>query len=127
VLPPDARERTTLLRVHAFVDQHLGDADLTPARIASAHHMSLRHLHRLFQAQDNTVAAWVRTRRLERCRRDLADPGLLAVPVSAVAARWGLPDAAHFSRLFRAAYGVSPAEYRRLCSRADGRMARIVK
>jgi AraC-like DNA-binding protein len=34
--------------------------------------------------------------------------------VSAVAARWGLTNAAHFSRAFRAAYGVSPVEYRRL-------------
>jgi AraC-like DNA-binding protein len=32
--------------------------------------------------------------------------------VSAIAARWGLMDAAHFSRAFRAAYGLPPAEYR---------------
>jgi AraC-like DNA-binding protein len=32
--------------------------------------------------------------------------------VSAIAARWGLIDAAHFGRLFRAAYGLPPAEYR---------------
>lgn len=116
-LPPESRDRTLLLRVHAFVEQHLGDVDLAPADIAAAHHMSLRQLHRLFQAQDTTVAAWVRHRRLERCRRDLADPGLAARPVSAVAARWGLPDSAHFSRLFRAAYGVPPAVYRRHCAR----------
>jgi AraC-like DNA-binding protein len=30
-----------------------------------------------------------------------------------VAARWGLPDSAHFSRLFRRTYGLPPAEYRR--------------
>jgi AraC-like DNA-binding protein len=28
-------------------------------------------------------------------------------------ARWGLPDPAHFSRLFRRVYGTPPAEYRR--------------
>lgn len=32
--------------------------------------------------------------------------------MSAIAARWGLVDAAHFSRLFRAAYGLPPTEYR---------------
>ncbi|MEU1883667.1 hypothetical protein ABZ470_40710 [Streptosporangium sp. NPDC020072] len=29
-----------------------------------------------------------------------------------IAVRWGLTDNARFSRAFRAAYGLSPAEYR---------------
>jgi AraC-like DNA-binding protein len=32
--------------------------------------------------------------------------------VSALTARWGLPDAAYFSRAFRAEFGISPREYR---------------
>jgi AraC-like DNA-binding protein len=60
------------------------------------------------------VAGLIRQRRLERCRRDLLDPSLEDVPVSAIAARRGLTSAAHFSRVFRAAYGASPVEYRRL-------------
>ena len=66
----------------------------------------------LFETQQTTVADWIRQRRLERCRRDLADPGLRAKPVGAIAARWGLTNPAHFSRLFRAAYGVPPRAYR---------------
>ncbi|HEY1322858.1 MAG TPA: helix-turn-helix domain-containing protein [Streptosporangiaceae bacterium] len=117
-LPSESQERTLLLRIHAFIEQHLGDTGLEPAIIAAAHHVSLRNLYRLFEAEDTTVAGWIRRRRLERCRRDLADPALRAVPVSAVAARWGLPDSAHFSRLFRRTYGVPPAEYRRSCLQA---------
>jgi AraC-like DNA-binding protein len=109
----ESRERTLLLRIHAFIEQNLGETDLSPGIVAAAHHVSVRHLHRLFEAQDTTVAAWIRRRRLERCRRDLADPAFIAVPVSAVAGRWGMPDSAHFSRLFRRAYGLPPAEYRR--------------
>ena len=60
-----------------------------------------------------TVAGWIRSRRLERCRRDLADPSLAARPVAAIAARWGFSSAADFSRAFRTAHGVPPAEYRR--------------
>ena len=112
-LPAESRERTLLVRVHAFIEQNLGEADLSPGVIATAQHVSVRSLHRLFEAEGTTVAAWVRQRRLERCRRDLADPALTAIPVSAVAARWGMPDSAHFSRLFRRAYGRPPAEYRR--------------
>jgi AraC-like DNA-binding protein len=114
-LPVESRERALLLRVHAFIEQHLPEPALAPATVAAAHHVSLRYLHRLFEAEDTTVAAWIRRRRLERCRRDLADPALCTLPVSAVSAKWGLPDSAHFSRLFRRAYGLPPAEYRRNC------------
>lgn len=112
-LSAETRERVLLRRIHAFIERHLGDSDLAPDAVAAAHHISPRHLHRLFATQDTTVAAWIRVRRLERCRRDLTDPLLLDTSVSAVGARWGLPDPAHFSRLFRQAYGVPPAEYRR--------------
>ncbi|MFI6818205.1 helix-turn-helix domain-containing protein [Nonomuraea sp. NPDC050328] len=111
--PEESQTRMLLFRVHAFIEDHLGDLSLDPATVAAAHHLSLRHLHRLFATQDTTVSAWIRHRRLERCRRDLADPALHDTPVAAIAARWGLPDSAHFSRLFRAAYGLPPSEYRR--------------
>jgi AraC-like DNA-binding protein len=32
--------------------------------------------------------------------------------VAAVGARWGYPDPAHFSRLFKATYGMGPRDYR---------------
>jgi AraC-like DNA-binding protein len=112
-LTPEIRERVWLRRVHAFVEQHLGDPGLDPGTVAAAHHVSVRQLHQLFTSQGTTVAAWIRHRRLERCRRDLADPALLHQSVSTIAVRWGLPDPAHFSRIFRQAYGMPPAEYRR--------------
>ncbi len=110
-LPAESRENTLLMRVHAFIEQHLGDCDLAPGPIAAAHYISVRYLYRLFEAQGTTVAAWIRHRRLERCRADLGDPALSGAPVSAVAARWGLPDSAHFNRLFKRTSGLPPAEY----------------
>jgi AraC-like DNA-binding protein len=112
-LPADSRRRALLLRVRAFIEERLADPDLSPRNIAAAHFISVRYLHRLFEAEQSTVADRIRRRRLERCRRDLLDPALAGEPVSAIGMRWGLPDAGHFSRLFRAAYGLPPAEYRR--------------
>jgi AraC-like DNA-binding protein len=112
-VPEDTRQRALLLRIHAFIERHLADPRLSPAAVAAAHFVSLRYLHKLFQAEHTTVAAWIRRRRLENCRRDLRDPVLRDRPVSAVAARWGLTNPAHFNRLFRAAYGLTPGEYRR--------------
>jgi len=114
-LPVESRDRVLLLRVHAFIEQHLGETDLSPSLVAAAHHVSVRYLHRLFEAEDTTVAAWIRRRRLERCRRDLADPALGDLLVSTLAAKWGIADPAHFSRLFSSTYGLPPAEYRRNC------------
>jgi transcriptional regulator GlxA family with amidase domain len=51
-------------------------------------------------------------RRLELCRRDLLDPLQRERPVAAIGARRGLANAAHFNRLFRAVYGLPPAQYR---------------
>lgn len=109
---PAARERTLLHRVYAFVEQRLADPELSPRSIAAAHHISLRYLHKLFEDEPVTVGDWVRRRRLERCRQDLRDPALRNRPVAAIGAHWGFQSAAHFSRAFRDAYGVSPAEFR---------------
>lgn len=104
--------RVLLSQIYSFIRTNLSAPNLDPAAIASAHYISTRHLHNLFQSQGHTVAEWIRTQRLERCRRDLLNPLHAATPVSAVAARWGLVDAAHFSRIFKAAYGLSPSEFR---------------
>lgn len=34
------------------------------------------------------------------------------IPYLVIGARWGYPDPAHFSRLFKSAYGVGPRDYR---------------
>ncbi|RSN66888.1 helix-turn-helix domain-containing protein [Actinomadura sp. WAC 06369] len=108
-----APERAAMLRaVREWIEARLHEPDLCPARIADAHHISVRQLYRLFQPTGTTVARYVRDRRLERCRRELADPFLGTQRIGAIAARWGMPDAAGFSRAFRAAYGVTPSAYR---------------
>jgi AraC-like DNA-binding protein len=100
------------MRIRAFIEQHLADPELTPAAVAAAHHISLSYLHRLFQREEVTVAAWIRRQRLERACQDLADPALRSTPVYAIGRRWGFPRAADFTRAFRAAYGVPPSDYR---------------
>ena len=113
-LEPETRGRALAEHIRAFIRQNLHDPELTPPMIAAAHHISLSYLHRLFQeeAQGETVAAWIRRRRLEGARRDLSDPALLATPIHAIAACWGLPHGSGFTRVFRTAYGLAPKEYR---------------
>nr|WP_085067310.1 helix-turn-helix domain-containing protein [Catenuloplanes japonicus] len=100
-LAPDDALRS---RIEGYIEARLSDPDLSPAKIAKNHHLSVRRLHRLFEDQPLTVAALIRRRRLERCHADLAAPGRT---VASVAARWGFSDPAHFSRLFKATFGYT--------------------
>lgn len=111
-LPPENHEQALLVRIRAFIHQHLGDQGLSPRSVAHAHHISLRRLQQLFATAGTTPAAWIRQHRLERCQRALVDPGQRHHPIHVIAARWGFADRAHFSRLFRATYGSSPSEFR---------------
>ncbi|MFF3575994.1 helix-turn-helix domain-containing protein [Streptomyces mirabilis] len=105
-------------RILEFIDLHLTDEDLSPETIAGAHHISARYLHRLFQDEGTTVGRWIQRRRLEECRRDLMIRARGGRTIAAVANRWGFMSATHFSRVFRAAYGMSPSEWRDTVGRA---------
>ena len=101
-----------LLRVRAFVESRLDDPSLDPSTVAAAHHISLRYLQKLFAEEGQTVTGWIRYRRIEHCRKDLANAALQDTPVCSIAAHWGFINAAHFSRLFKATVGLAPSEYR---------------
>ncbi|MEU0743612.1 AraC family transcriptional regulator [Streptomyces sp. NPDC006134] len=111
--PGSGQDRVALVRrLRAHIDENLWDRGLSPAVVAAAHHVSIRYLHKLFSGHGSTVGRWIQHRRLEEARRELARPGRSATSVSAVAARWGFSGAAHFSRSFRLAYGMSPTDWR---------------
>lgn len=95
-----------------YIERHLDDPDLSSESIASAHYVSTRSVQYAFQEFGETVSAYIRARRLERCRLDLADSGLQDLSIQQIASRWGVQDSAHFSRIFKSAFGVSPSVYR---------------
>jgi AraC-like DNA-binding protein len=99
-------------QIAAFIDAHLGDPRLGPEVIARSHFISRRSLDRLFAAEGTSVRESIRLRRLERCRRDLQDPRLAGESVLQIATRWGFVSASHFSRAFRATYGMAPSDAR---------------
>jgi AraC-like DNA-binding protein len=92
--------------IRQYVRTHLQEPSLGPASIARAHAISVRALHALFEDCEESVAALVRRERLARCYEDLCRPN--AGSVTSIAFRWGFCDAAHFSRVFKQAYSVTP-------------------
>lgn len=111
-LPAETHQQVLLQRIHGFIDAHLADPELSPQAVADALHLSVRQLHRLFQQDSTSVSAWIRQRRLERCKTDLLDPRLADQPIHAIAMCWGFTHPADFTRAFRAAYGMTPSDCR---------------
>lgn len=102
-------------RLKDYVARHLRESDLSIARIAAALNCSRRHLYNALSDEPEGVAGYILSQRLEACRRELAVPAAAGRPVTDVALSWGFNNLAHFSRVFKAAYGVSPSEYRAAC------------
>ncbi|MFD9455553.1 helix-turn-helix domain-containing protein [Streptomyces sp. NPDC059985] len=113
LLNPQASEvaRGTLARVKEHILGRLADPALSPERIAAAHHISVRYLHKIFRSEGVTVSRWIRRERLERCRRELSRRTGTRRTVAAIAQGWGFVNPSHFSRAFRAAYGMSPRQW----------------
>ena len=111
--PPDdaGRHADLFRRSTSYIEAHLADPDLTPHRIASAHDVSDRLLYSAFEAEGDSIAAYVRRRRLARAHADLTRLGP-TVTVRQVARRWGFDDPAHFTRAFHAQYGLAPVDVR---------------
>jgi AraC family transcriptional activator of tynA and feaB len=96
--------------VRRYVRAHLQDPTLCPDTIAKAHAISVRALHALFEDSGESVAGLVRRERLLRCQEDLGR--LSGGSVTEIAFRWGFRDAAHFSRVFKREFGLTPSEAR---------------
>ena len=100
-------------RIRGFVRQNLRDPTLDCATIAAAVKLSPRYVHDLFSTEPETLMRWVWSKRLERIRREIASPALCRRPVGVIAYDWGFSDPAHFSRAFKAAFGITPRACRR--------------
>ncbi|MFC3996271.1 helix-turn-helix domain-containing protein [Nocardiopsis sediminis] len=100
------------------VDGRLDDPDLSPSSLARELNISIRTLHRAFSAAEESVGAYIRRRRLEQARLQLAAP-FDRPSVSELAARWHFADSSHFIRAFKRQYGQTPARFARSSTRAQ--------
>lgn len=98
--------------IKQYIEANLRDPDLAPTKIAAALGFSRRYLRLLFAADDDSVTAYVRRRRLEECAFELAQPQWFGRSVTATAADWGFRNLTHFARAFKAAYGVTPRAFK---------------
>ncbi len=97
-------------QVLEYLEQHLYDADeLSAIACARAIGVSERYLHRLFAQRGLRFSRTVLAKRLEAAQAMLQCGAYREQAIASIAYQCGFKDPAHFSRLFKARYGVSPS------------------
>jgi len=105
-------------QIRSYIEAHLHDPSLTPGKVAAAVHLSPRRLHQLFEADGETVGAYILRRRLEECARAMIDRSQRSRTVTEIAFLHGFNNASHFGRVFRERYNSTPSDYRRRATAA---------
>lgn len=108
---PDLRQYH-LDRIRQFALGRLGDSELAIPHVVQALGISASHIHRLFASEGQTFGTWLWESRLQACHLALRNPGHARQSISQIAFAFGFSHAAHFSRAYRARYGMTPSAWR---------------
>ena len=74
--------------------------------------LNLRHLYRLFVVEQQSVNKYIQMKRLEKVEFELKDLKNKKLSITEIALKWGFGDSAHFSKIFKKVYGISPRQFR---------------
>lgn len=99
-----------LVRLIGYIEQNYMNADLSARIAANELGISVSHLHRVFSNYNMTFGSTLRNMRLARSYDILSSSEAMGCNVSEVAFKVGFLDHSHFSRSFKATYGLSPSE-----------------
>ena len=99
-------------KAERYIIENLAKPDLTPKLIAEHIGVSLWHLYRLFLQENLSINKYIQLKRLEKIKADLLDKKNKQSSITQIALKWGFWDGAHFSKIFKKNYGVSPKEFR---------------
>lgn len=95
-----------------WIERNFAEPALDPAQAAAQLGISVRYLHRLFEATGRSFSENVLRHRLQACQRALLDPAFDCHSIADLALACGFGDISHFNRCFKAAYGISPRQLR---------------
>jgi len=107
-----SHKRSLLRRVTEIVRERCQEPDLDPAAVAAAMGFSRRYVHVLLAAAGTTFSDELYAARLSRAERLLSDMRYDDWGVAEVAWRCGFHEPSHFTRRFRARYGLAPTAFR---------------
>lgn len=99
------RARNEIIR--KYIEAHLGDQTLLPAKICSLFNLSRATLYRMFE-DDGGVRRYIQDRRLHCAIWDLADGGIKRGRLTHVSEKWGFSSNANFNRAVKLAFSMPP-------------------
>jgi len=102
------------MQLRAAIERNLSDHTVTAESIAKLVGISLRYANAILNEDNASVGRLLQARRLEHCRRALADPLKVNRSISDIAYSFGFIDMTHFGRRFRQAFGLLPSDYRKV-------------
>lgn len=116
ILRPGSRRGQAALRTarlsqaRHLIARHLQDPDLAPIMVADQLGVSVRHLHMLFETAEKSFSQTVTDERLKQSRRLIREaPERL---IADIATAGGFESLATYYRVFNAAYGMAPGDFR---------------
>lgn len=101
-----------LFRVKRYIAEHLGDVSLDADSIATGVHLSVSYLNRLFRGEGTSLMRYLWSQRLDRAYQLVNSSKRSGLRIEDIAWHCGFSSAAHFSRLFKQQYQLSPRKLR---------------
>ncbi len=114
---PCAQSRDLKQRIVDCIADNYRDPELHPAAVARALSISTRHLHRVLARHGLSFTLVLRDARIAAATSLLTCETTRDRPIGDIAWQAGYADQSHFARVFRAANGCSPAQFRRMSLR----------
>ncbi len=102
-----------LHKILQTIEIKLADPELNLAEVAREHALPVRYVQKLLSLTGQGFSTYVRDRRLDRTKADLASPLHQQLSITDICLRWGFNDIAYFSRSFRERFAMSPREHRK--------------
>jgi acetamidase/formamidase/AraC-like DNA-binding protein len=102
-----------LHKILQTIEIKLADPELSLAEVAREHALPVRYVQKLLSLTGQGFSTYVRDRRLDRTKADLASPLHQQLSITDICLRWGFNDIAYFSRSFRDRFAMSPRQHRK--------------
>jgi len=95
-----------------YINEHLGDEDLSVPQIARAVHLSESHFRRSFkEAFQLSPIQYINTQRISKAKERIR---YSSDSLSSIAEALGYSSVYHFSHVFKKEVGISPGEFRKI-------------